>query len=248
MFDFVQLAECLFAKADVSDGEISLIVRIAYKFGRVPFSSVLIGIVYLFFRGINGKIILKQTTKKTVWHCFSGYWFCSYILGFKKISLVRVPIPVQYKVLCAGLFEDYLAPSITEKVEDKVSVSSIDGDIDKFTSTINLVLADTYGIDVEKQLPQSVSKLTTVVIDRSSNDHTRYYSQKFVSEVISRVRALPNKVHTINIFATTNPMHNLRIAQDVFMTGGRDSIEHLFVYQQSMSEGRPFEGKKLKIY
>lgn len=238
----------ILGRTDINESDISLRIRIAYKLGRFVFSWFLFFSFWIGLRWINKDSVLKASPRRTVRHFYFGYWFCRYILGYKKVFITRIPIPVQYQIICADLFDEYLYNGTSEKKDDSVSVSFVNGETSEYTSCLNLVLADTYGIDWKKQLPSSVAGLTTVIIDRSSDDHTRYYSSEFISEVVSTLRNLPNKVHVVNLFATTNPANNLHIAQEAFMTGGRDSIEHLFVFQQSANEGREYSGKRLRVF
>ena len=46
------------------------------------------------------------------------------------------------------------------------------------------------------------------------------------------IKSLPEGKYTVNIMATTNVRNTIRIANDVFKTGGRGNIEHLNVYKQ----------------
>ena len=115
------------------------------------------------------------------------------------------------------------------------------------TSTINLVLSDTYPISYN-QLPPNVKQFTTIQITRSQQDAVRYYSEIFVKRVIQELHALPSYVEHINLFATTNPQHNYCIATEGFCERSRGNIRHLTVFQQEARPPRNFMMKGEKIY
>lgn len=235
-------------KSEIEMKEIPLILRIGMGCG-----SVIIGItisVYLIihFRKLNKEETLKQNIPNAiVRHSLVGYWCCRYIFNYQTVNLTRVPIPIQFKLLCYDWFNEYIYDGINEKTEtEEITVTLVN--IEQYTTTINLVLSDTYPISIKRQLPANVLNLTTIHINRSSSDRTRYHSREFVTKVVSALRDLPSNVNTVNLFCTLNPSHCIDIAKEGFMTGGRDSIKHLSVFQQTDNNGRIFNEKGHKIY
>ncbi len=202
-------------------------------------------------RSWNEEHVLKQTlTNKIVWHSYYGYLFCNRILNYKKVSLTRVPIPMQFKLVCNNAFEEFKCEEgVCDKKmgTDNVRVKIFNDE--KITPTVNLVLADTYPLNWRKQIPETVINFTTIIVDRSNDDRSRYYSPDFISRITREVRSLPEYVNTINLFATINTKHSYHIAMEVFSTGGRDGIKSLNVYEQSNDDGRKFiENKYIKIF
>ena len=57
-------------------------------------------------------------------------------------------------------------------------------------------------------------------------------SKQLANVVAMIIQNLPTSKYTINIMVTTNVRNTIRIARDVFKTGGRGNIEHLNVYKQ----------------
>ena len=221
----------------------------------INYLKMLLGLLFTvgilcYIRSSNKDFILKQTlTNKIVWHTYYGYLLCSQWLNYKEISLTRVPIPMQFKLICNSVFKKYHYMEGVREMEAGTDVVKVEKfNSEEVTPTVNLVLADTYPLNWREQLPEPVINLTTIVIDRSNGDRSRYYSPDFVRRIVTEMRNLPAHVVTINLFATTNAAHSYYIATEVFSTGGRDSIKSLIVYEQSNCNGRKFEGEKYVIF
>jgi len=219
-FNLPEIAKNAFADASVPMSEIDLKWRFAIGSGRWVFAIVVVVALWFAISNFNKNYVLKQNiSNDIVWHTYFDYWFCRYFLSIKKLSLTRVPIPMQFKLVWNDLFLEYdYMDGITEKENDKVKVERfLDNPL---TSTVNLVLADTYPLDWKSKLPASVLNLTTIVIDRTGEKGTRYYSRDFVKKISTTVHDLPSNVTTINLFATINAAHCYHITKEVFMTGG----------------------------
>ena len=238
------------AKANVNDTDIDTIWRIAIGIGNIGIIILILFFVYKAIRKHNKDSVLVQSLpRRIVWHSYVGYWFCRWVLNYQTVSLTRVPIPVQFELVWHGLFKQYeFMDGISElsKGTDKIHVEKFNDK--QYSTTVNLVLADTYPLDWKKQLMPNVRNLTTIVIDRAGEKGVRYYSPDFVSEISQGVHNLPETVTSINLFATINAAHCFHITEDIFKTGGRDALQHLFVYQQSGSGERNFEGKCIQVF
>ena len=170
-------------------------------------------------------------------------------MGYKKCNLRLVPIYLQFKLIIKGIFNEYICnDGIHEAYKNEREAEVHRENDSNYTQKINLILADTYAIQ-KGQLPADVLNLTSIYVERyrSKNDNMRYSSDKFVRKVLNTVRQLPEVVTEINIFATLNPLNCYNIAKEVFSTGGRDHIKHLWVYQQEGEAPRHFT-KKVKIF
>ena len=147
-----------------------------------------------------------------------------------------------------GWFTDYEAmEGVTEKEKgtDEIKVEKFQDE--PTTSSINLVLADTYPLNWKEKLPANLLNLTTIAVERVGEKGVRYYSPDFVAEISKVVHGLSLNVITINLFATINAAHSYHIVNEVFKTGGRDSLKHLKVYEQTKGSW-VFEGKYKQIY
>ncbi len=182
-------------------------------------------------------------------HFYLGYLFCAKVLGYKKCSLVRTPIYMQFKLVINDTFNEY---SVGEEddynvVEDEnIEVRGIS---DLCTSSVNLVLSDTYPI-LKGMLPASTSNLSTIWIVRTaSKKMIRTFSKSFCATTKEIVSGLPNNVETIHLFSTLNPKHSLWIANNVFKMAGRCQVKALKVFQQSHKSGNwNFAEKGVVIY
>lgn len=182
-------------------------------------------------------------------HLYLGYLFCAKVLGYKKCSLVRTPIYMQFKLAINDTFNEYVVGTEEDYnvVEDEnIEIREIS---DLYTSSVNLVLSDTYPIS-KGMLPASTSNLSTIWIVRiDSSKMVRTFSKKFCNTIKEIVSGLPNNVETINLFSTLNPKHSLWIANNVFKMAGRCQIKTLKVFPQPNKNGNwNFAEKGVVIY
>ena len=203
--------------------------------------------IYRAIRKHNEKEVIKQNIPNTiVWHSYPGYWFCRHFLNYQTVSLTRVPIPVQFELVWNELFKKYECMEGVTEITDADTISVEILQAEPYTSTVNLILADTYPLDDWKaKVPAPTSFYSTVIVNRSGERVVRYYSKEFISKIATTVHELPATVTDINIFATINAAHVYHIVNEVFKTGGRDGIKRIRIYQQT-SGTWVFEGKKYK--
>lgn len=182
-------------------------------------------------------------------HSYLGYLFCAKVLGYKKCSLVRVPIYMQFRLVIRDTFNEYLVGQDEDYnfVEDEDIQTN--GISDSYTSSVNLVLSDTYPIS-KGMLPASTSNLSTIWIVRTdSRKMLRAFSKKYCNTIKEIVSGLPNNVETINLYSTINPKHSLWIANNVFKMAGRNQVKVLKVYPQPNKNGNwNFAEKGIAIY
>lgn len=235
------------AKANVEVKDLDTIWRIAIGLGKWPLIVVALFFIYRAIRKHNKDDVLRQNIPNTiVWHSFFGYWMCRYALNYQTISLTRVPIPVQFELVWKNLFKKYeCMENVTEKTDsDNISVETLQSE--PYTSTVNLILADTYPLDDWRaKIPAQTTTFTTIIINRNGERGVRYYSKEYVSKIAASIHELPATVTDINIFATINAAHVYHIVNEVFKTGGRDNQKRIRVYQQT-SGTWVFERKKYK--
>lgn len=246
--DLIKIIDELLQKTGVAKSELDVKWRIGIGLGKYVIGAILFIVVLRIIRKSNKDEVLEQSDPNCiVWHSFPGYWLCSKILNYQTVSLVRVPIPVQFRLICRNYFKKYVynvGITTKEQGQDTVVVRGLEET--PLSSTVNLVLIDTYPIDYKRQLPGNTLQLSTIVVDRSSSDRNRYYSKDFVAAVVNTVRSLPTNVVEINLFATMNPANCYHVATEAFCTGGRDQLKKLRVYQQSAQGDRVFEGSNVR--
>ena len=248
-FDLPKVIVGLLTQVEVKVSELEIIWRLLILYRKWTLAAGIFIFLIFKFRKHNKDIVIRQNiSNRIIWHTIWGYWLCRKVLNYQKISLVRVPIPMQFRLICSNLFEEYQYDSVVELESGKDCVKKEVFNDACYTNTVNLVLADTYPLSWTDQLPADYLNFTTIKIDRTSEDRRRYCSADFIKEVVFAVRDLPQNVVEINLFGTLNPAHCLGIAKECFMTGGRDHIKMLNVFQQSSEGTRVFIDKKERIF
>lgn len=229
-------------RAGILLSEVSIEWRLASAFGSYVVSGLVWITVWLAIRRINANSILNRGSDYHD-HKFVSYCFCRYVLGYKKCCLTRVPIYMQFKLVLADLFPEYLyTDGIYELESDMINVVR-SGECNE---TVNLVITDTYRID-RGQLPGSVLGFASIYVGRQTIDKVRYHNVDLVKCVVETVRSLPPSVVNVNVFATTNPWNTYDIAKEAFATGSRDAIERVYVFQQNSTSDRVFSAKGKRV-
>ena len=247
VINFADLLASILATVGYKTEELPAWLRIASAYGRIPLSIAIVVSAIIGIRHKNKETILNSDNNTYHNHFYLSYLICAKILGYRHCSLKNVPIPMQVKLVTNGVFEKFIIGEGIHDApkEDKVTVTQSKND--SSTSTVNLVISDTYKATIG-QLPGSVLNFSTIEIDRSSSDHMRYGSEVLVKELISTIRNLPKNVVVLNAFMTTNPANTYRIAKEAFATAGRDRVKHLYIFQQKSEDPRDYKDKGKKIF
>lgn len=225
----------------------TIIMDIFVNYGEWITSLVLILFVMGLICKINYDFVMNR---RSVYHNYSyaWYWFCAKILRIRKCSLILVPIFMQFKLVIRATFDELQVDEEKYPVDESVTDCSVrrfnlDGPIDE----INLILEDTYAINLD-QIPGNKRSLMTIKVSRNERDNfSRHFSENFIESSNNVVRNL-QYIHRLNVYATTNPMNTKHIASRVFAMGNRGNVRHLFVFQQKKDGRRSFENYGHKIY
>ena len=202
----------------------------------------------LFIRSKNADYVMNNIL--AYYHDYPYWWYfiCAKILGIRKCSLVRVPIPKQFKLIINGTFDEFplderAFPEIENEADCKIRR---DESVD-VSEEINIIIEDTYQI-FDSQIPLSKRSNPTILISRNDGtDMNRHYSPKLINATTNELRTCPDDI-VVNVFATTNPINTLYIAKNAFALEGRGNIRHLYVYMQSGSGERAFAETGYKVY
>lgn len=174
------------------------------------------------------------------------YWICANILGFTECSLILVPPDLQFKLVIRDTFAKYYCGEYEKKINDIVSVIKMNSS--NSSNELNILIADTYPLQVS-QIPRDKKSKSTILISRDNAvDHNRYNSPELVQKVVNEVRNLPLNIKKINIYSTTNPQNAMKIAQDAFKLGERSSLDTITVFRQKRTGNRNFEKKGKVVY
>ncbi len=235
LFNVAGIISGLFNNTQVDFDNIKYYYAMKMGNGMIGILLVLL-ILFKFIRKSNEDYCLNRGNYYHE-HYYLGYLFCAKVLGYKKCSLVRTPIYMQFKLVIRDTFNEYSIG--TEEDYNVVDDEDIEirGISDSYTSSVNLVLSDTYPIS-KGMLPASTSNLSTIWIVRmDSNKMVRTFSKKFCDTIKEIVSGLPNNVETIHLFSTLNPRHCLWIANNVFKMAGRCQVKNLIIFPQSNKNG-----------
>lgn len=167
-------------------------------------------------------------------HPYFYYWMSSHILGYKKCSLVLVPIFMQIKLVINDTFKEFDYGD--EELYSNDSNISFNVEKNNFhqidsSTQLNIVISDTYNIK-ESSLPHMYLSNPTIIIQRndSSNNHSRIYSPKLIQILSNELLSFASGKQ-INLFATTNAKNTYYITKSVFKNAERSNIKQLVVFQ-----------------
>lgn len=166
-----------------------------------------------------------------------------FILNYGKVSLVRVPQPLQFKIVSKSIFPKIVEEGFREIENEEINVTSNNVPYGK---TVNLVLSDTFLV-LPSSLPNSIEDNYTVYITRNlDGDPNRKFSPEFVSTVRREVEKFSGVASVVNIFPYINGDHTKHITENCFKVGGRNAIKKIRVYQPNKNKEYRFE-KPLEI-
>lgn len=180
--------------------------------------------------------LFRKRNKNKIFNREDGYYDIPYfiffyaakILNYQSISLINVPIEMQYRLVLNRTFEKFEVGNykeITNNIEEQKLFLNKDSD------EINLLLSDTYPLDTKK-IPNTKRKLPTYIIQsRKKTDGVRIYNQHFVEHIKKVVSELSKNYNRVNIFSYTNPKHNYEIINSCFRTGNRSGFSKVYVYK-----------------
>lgn len=196
-------------------------------------------------------IIIKVNSKREF---FNGdiygaipmfFYYIARFLGYKKISLIRKPYDIQFKVLRKDLFE-IVEDNIEEDKEVDVETDKTNFKYSNNLRECNLIIADTYPINKE-QIPVNKRNLDSIWIKREKSEiATRVYSPKLINEVSESVSIIQKTGAKINLYLTTNTKNTEKIVKDVFMKGDRSKY-NIEVFLQESNGNRRFKEKGIKV-
>ncbi len=172
------------------------------------------------------------------------FYYIAKFLGYDKISLIRKPYDIQFKILRKDLFE-IVEDNIEEDKNVNIEIDKTNFKYSKNLRECNLIIVDTYPINKE-QIPESKRNLDTIWIKRGKSEvAARVYSPKLVNEVNESVALIQETGAKINLFLTTNTKNTERIIKDVFMKAERSKYD-LELFLQEANGNRNFKEKGVK--
>ena len=221
------------------------------------FSGNTVGIIVILW-GISFVaiwIIIRKISEKRVFNdgkfikldwCFRQLWVANKIIGFKKITMLGVSLPLQFKIYSEGVFEEKIIENSDSVMES--FAGNINVDISKVGQgdELNLLICDTYDI-LDRQIAEKYKSNPAVKIhpEGGFKANKRYDNAKLSAEVRKIVLQYCEVYSTVNLFLTTNPLNTKRIVDSSFSANDRTGFEAVFVVQ--MGDNRIYD-KRYRIY
>lgn len=172
------------------------------------------------------------------------FWFAAKMIGYKKMTLVRVPLHLQFELILEPIFTCYITDE-HENSSDEVNIKYLNKDKNN-NKEINLALSDTYKVKLD-ELPKSKRDITTIFIENGEKfNGIRTYNINFVQAIKKHVHKLSKKYKKVNLFAHTNTQHNKKIIESSFKMGGRSGFEKVSIYKY-LPDSQTFLDKPHKI-
>lgn len=216
---------------------IKIVLLFLIKKGNIFIGIGLCIFLFIILRKNNENIRLNSGNHYHV-HTYAYYWICSHILGFKKCSLILVPIYMQIRLIINEVFaEFYYGDDSFYKEElgnEQDLIRITEHNTEKSDAAlVNIIVSDTYQIEL-KSIPQLYSSNYTICIERTNNQHSksRVYSPCLIEALNNQICKLSG-TKIINLFATTNPKNLYFMSNNIFKKAGRTNIAHLTVFTQN---------------
>ena len=210
----------------------NMILLTLIKKGDVFLGLGLVFLLYFFLLRKNSSETINNGNRYHN-HPYFYYWICSHILGYKKCSLILVPIYMQIRLVINDTFKefDYGEEELYSNDNDiSFNVKKTNFEHQDSSIQVNIVISDTYNIN-EIYLPHTYLSNPTITIERehSSDENSRVYSPKLIQILSNEILSIPGK--QINLFATTNAKTTYYITKSIFKKADRNTIEKLYVFQ-----------------
>lgn len=208
---------------------------------------VLFSILFLALRKFNkNRVFLSGNIYGT--NCYIFYKLAKF-LGFHKISLIRKPYYIIFKIVLNDDFEELVNLNReNEQLSPKISIKVDESGFHNINNLreCNLIVSDTYKIMLE-QLPINKQNIDTISVERIGYEGIRISSQELVNEVRKSVIKIINTGAKINLFMTTSTLNTYQIIKDCFMQADRDKFE-LEIFQQNTNEkSKSFKDRGKKV-
>lgn len=194
-------------------------------------SGLIISLIILWALRKSNKEKVFNTGDNYGKYPYALYYIASKILGYGFVTLVRVPIYLQFRLVIEDLFDNVKVDENTREEPQPITVTK--KNMEQNSDEINLILNDTYPI-LEEQIPLAKRTLPTVEITNGiESSGIRTYNIQFIDEVRKQTNELRHSYSKINVFATTNTKHNKAIIEDCFKNGRRTGFKELTVFQSN---------------
>ncbi len=208
---------------------------------------VLFSVIFIALRNFNkNRVFMSGNLYGTSYYIF---YKLARVLGFNKISLIRKPYYIMFKILMNNDFEELVNLDIeNEQLVSDISIKTDESNFHNINNLreCNLIISDTYKINIE-QLPIDKQDIDTIAIERIGHEKIRVSSQELVNEVRKAVIKIMNTGAKINLFMTTSTFNTYKIITECFMQADRDKMEVEIFQQDTTDKNKKFNDKGKKV-
>ena len=186
----------------------------------------------MIFRKNNEKRTFNDGHSVYLHNCYKRLWIAANILGYRRLQLIGVSIPMQFELIINGVFSEFISES------SFVQYDEFQGEIivkylieNKKNKVVNLLVCDTYDIPIENLAAEYLENTTIKISSQRNYSGNRYNNPLLVSTVREEVQKIVNTYNEVNLFMTTNPLNTQGIVGKAFLTLDRSGFDKVSVIQ-----------------
>lgn len=186
----------------------------------------------MIFRKNNAERTFNDGHSVYLHNCYKRLWVAANILGYRKLQLIGVSIPMQFELIINGVFSEFISESSVMQYDEFKGEIIVEYPIEnKKNKVVNLLVCDTYDIPLEKLAADYLENTTVKISSQQKYSGNRYNNPQLVSTVREETQKVINAYKEVNLFMTTNPLNTQKIVGTSFLTLDRSSFDRVSVIQ-----------------
>ena len=186
----------------------------------------------MIFRKKNAERTFNDGHSVYLHNCYKRLWIAANLLGYRKLQLIGVSIPMQFELINNGVFSEFISESSVVQYDEFQGEIIVEYLIEnKKNKVVNLLVCDTYDIPIEKLAPDYLENTTVKISSQRNYSGNRYNNPLLVSTVREEVQKIVNTYNEVNLFMTTNPLNTQGIVGKAFLTLDRSGFDKVSVIQ-----------------
>ena len=186
----------------------------------------------MIFRKKNAERTFNDGHSVYLHNCYKRLWIAANLLGYRKLQLIGVSIPMQFELINNGVFSEFISESSVVQYDEFKGEIIVEYLIEnKKNKVVNLLVCDTYDIPLEKLAADYLENTTVKISSQRNYSGNRYNNPLLVSTVREEVQKIVNTYNEVNLFMTTNPLNTQGIVGKAFLTLDRSGFDKVSVIQ-----------------
>ena len=188
----------------------------------------------MMFRKSNAERIFNGGHSVYLHNCYKRLWIAANILGYRKLQLIGVSIPMQFELIINGVFSEFISESSVVQYDEIKEEVTVEYPVEnKKDTTVNIIVCDTFDIPLEQLAACYLGYTTVKISSQKQYSGNRYNNSDLVSAVREEVQKMVNNYKEVNLFMTTNPLNTQRIVGTSFLTLDRSGFDKVSVIQMN---------------